>query len=338
MAPCCRWKSRSPWVSTRASRACGWSCPRARARIRSSSPPPPWRGRSRRPVRCPGRNCSRRSPSASPRPPPGGMRCLALVRIDKFAALERVVGATASEEVITEVARLLKETLTPKEVVGRFGGVRFLALLERGNEHDISAWSERLLSRVQRHVMRVHDKSVAVTCTIGLSVVSPGDTRLDAVIADAIESARKGSARGGNQSISSGPRRQRQPRHVLRPGVGQAHQGGAHGEPLPPGAAADREPAGRGSGHVRRAGAHDRPAGQGSAALGVHGRRRPQRPAEEHRSLGGRRLAVLRRAEEAPVPVRAPVARERARLRLRSSGSTTTCAPAAPTRSACASR
>jgi diguanylate cyclase (GGDEF)-like protein/PAS domain S-box-containing protein len=136
-------------------------------------------------------------------PAAGGMRCLALVRIDKFGALERVIGATASEEVITEVARLLKETLTPREVVGRFGGVRFLALLERGNEHDISAWSERLLSRVQRHVMRIHDKSVAVTCTIGLSVVSPGDTRLDAVIQDAIESARKGSARGGNQSISS---------------------------------------------------------------------------------------------------------------------------------------
>ena len=136
-------------------------------------------------------------------PSPGGMRCLALVRIDKFAALERAIGATASEEVITQVARLLKDTLHPKEIAGRFGGVRFLALLERGNEHDISAWSERMLARVQRHVMHVRDKSVSVTCTIGLSVVSPGDPQLDAVIQDAIESARKGTARGGNQSISS---------------------------------------------------------------------------------------------------------------------------------------
>lgn len=136
-------------------------------------------------------------------PSPGGMRCLALVRVDKFAALERSVGATASEEVLTEVARLLKETLHPKEIAGRFGGVRFLALLERGNEHDINAWSERLLARVQRHVMRMHDKSVSVTCTIGLSVVSPGQPRLDAVLQDAIECARKGTARGGNQSIAS---------------------------------------------------------------------------------------------------------------------------------------
>jgi len=136
-------------------------------------------------------------------PSPGGMRCLALIKLDKFAALERVVGATASEEILVEVGRLLKETLSPKEIAGRFGGVRFLVLLERGNENDISAWSERLLARVQKHVMRVRDKSVSVTCTVGLSVVSPGEVDLDAVIADALECARRGAARGGNQSIAS---------------------------------------------------------------------------------------------------------------------------------------
>ena len=136
-------------------------------------------------------------------PSPGGMRCLALVKIDKFAALERVIGVTASEEVLLEVGRLLKTTLHPKELAGRFGGVRFLVLLERGNENDINAWSERFLARVHKHLLRVRDKSVSITCTVGLSVVSPGDVSLDAVIADALECARKGSARGGNQAISS---------------------------------------------------------------------------------------------------------------------------------------
>jgi diguanylate cyclase (GGDEF)-like protein/PAS domain S-box-containing protein len=136
-------------------------------------------------------------------PSPGGMRCVALVKIDKFAALERVIGATASEEVLVEVGRMLKATLHPKELAGRFGGVRFLALLERGNESDINAWSERLLARLHKHVMRIRDKSVAVTCSIGLSVVSPGEVDLDAVITDALECVRKGAARGGNQVISS---------------------------------------------------------------------------------------------------------------------------------------
>jgi len=137
------------------------------------------------------------------KPAAGGMRCLALLKVDKFAALEQTVGATASEEVLLEVGRLLKETLHPKELVGRFGGVRFLALLERGNENDINAWCERLLARLRAHVMRLRDKSVSVTCTIGLSVASPKDSQLDALIADAQECMRRGAARGGNQSIVS---------------------------------------------------------------------------------------------------------------------------------------
>jgi multidomain signaling protein FimX len=91
----------------------------------------------------------------------------------------------------------------PKELVGRLGGLRFLVLLERGNENDINAWSEQLLTRVQKHVMRVRDKAVSITCTVGLSVVSPGQASLDAVIADALECCRKGVMRGGNQSITS---------------------------------------------------------------------------------------------------------------------------------------
>jgi multidomain signaling protein FimX len=137
------------------------------------------------------------------KPAAGGMRCLALIKIDKFAALEQAVGATASEEVLLEVERLLKETLHPKELVGRFGGVRFLALLERGNEHDINAWCEQLLARLRKHVVRVHDKSVSITCTVGLSVASPKDAQLDSLIADAQECMRRGAARGGNQSVVS---------------------------------------------------------------------------------------------------------------------------------------
>jgi multidomain signaling protein FimX len=135
--------------------------------------------------------------------PSGGMRCVAILRIDKFAALERVVGVTASEQIVTEFARLLADSLHPKELFGRFGGLRFLALLERGNDNDVSAWSDQLLARVQKHVMRVRDKAVSVTCTVGLSVVSPGPAVLDAVIADALECCRRGTQRGGNQSITS---------------------------------------------------------------------------------------------------------------------------------------
>ncbi len=137
------------------------------------------------------------------RPSPGGMRCLAVIRPDKFSALEGIVGVTASEAILTEQARLIRESLHPKELAGRFGGVRFLALLERGNENDITAWAEQLLERVQKHLMRVDEKEVSITCSIGLSVVTPGHVKLDAVLLDALECCRKSVTRGGNQSLMS---------------------------------------------------------------------------------------------------------------------------------------
>jgi len=134
----------------------------------------------------------------------GGMRCLALIKLDRFATVERDVGAMASEDVLMGIATLLKETLYPNEIVGRFGGVRFLALLERGNENDIQAWGKQLVARVQKHVMRIKDKTVAVTCTVGLSVVPPGSPQVDAIVADAIDACAKGVKQGGNQVLTSG--------------------------------------------------------------------------------------------------------------------------------------
>jgi diguanylate cyclase (GGDEF)-like protein/PAS domain S-box-containing protein len=132
-----------------------------------------------------------------------GVRYFALVKLDKFATIERDVGAAASEECLTEFATLFKEHLNPKDIAGRFGGVSFLVLLERGNERDVEAWSEQLVQKSAKHVVRIRDKSLSVTCTVGLSVVTPNDADLDATIADAVEACRKGRHRGGNQAFTS---------------------------------------------------------------------------------------------------------------------------------------
>ncbi len=136
-------------------------------------------------------------------PSPGGMRCVALIKLDGFPAVERDVGATASEDVLMAYAALLKETLYPNEVVGRFSGVKFLVLLERGNENDIQAWAKQLLSRVQKHVMRINDRTIALTCTVGLSIASSSEPKLDAIVADAVDACGKGVKQGGNQVSTS---------------------------------------------------------------------------------------------------------------------------------------
>ncbi len=136
-------------------------------------------------------------------PAPGGVRYVALIKPDKFSTIEREVGIGASEEVLVELAKLLNAQLSPKDLAGRLGGVAFLALLERGNAHDVEVWSEELIARAGKLVLNVGGRSFSVTCSVGLSVVPPGASSPEAPIADAIESCRKARGRGGNQVATS---------------------------------------------------------------------------------------------------------------------------------------
>ena len=136
-------------------------------------------------------------------PAPGGVRYIAVVKPDKFATIERDVGVMVSEDVLIEFAKLLSAQLNPNDIAGRLGGIGFLLLLERGNEHDVEAWSDQLIARTAREVVHVGEKSLSLTCSIGLSVVPSSSTDPDPVIADAVEACRKAQQRGGNQSATS---------------------------------------------------------------------------------------------------------------------------------------
>jgi multidomain signaling protein FimX len=141
-------------------------------------------------------------------PARGGVRYFAVVKPDKFSTVERDVGLYASEDVLSAFTTQLREGLHPNEIIGRLGGTSVLVLLERGNDHDVEAWGAQLVARVARHVVPVGDKSLSITCSVGLSVMSnavaqpnPGAVQAaaDAAIADALDACAKSQQRGGNQ-------------------------------------------------------------------------------------------------------------------------------------------
>jgi len=131
-------------------------------------------------------------------PPAAGVRYLAIIRPDKFATIEKNIGAIASEQFLADFAVSVRSQLGPKDIVGRFAGVALLALLERGNAHDVEAWSEQLLARVRKTPYTIGAHSLSSTCSIGMSAVPVSDINLDAIVADVIEAARRARQRGGN--------------------------------------------------------------------------------------------------------------------------------------------
>jgi EAL domain-containing protein (putative c-di-GMP-specific phosphodiesterase class I)/GGDEF domain-containing protein len=132
-------------------------------------------------------------------PPAGGVRFMALVRPDKFAQLEKDLGVRQSEQLVAEYATTLKAHLGPNDIAGRLAGVAFLALIERGNSHDVEAWAEAVLARFSENVSTIGQKTVHSSCTIGLTAVPTAGSSVDAIVADVIEAVRHGRGQGGNQ-------------------------------------------------------------------------------------------------------------------------------------------
>ena len=128
-----------------------------------------------------------------------GVRYFAVVKPDKFATVERDVGLFASEEVLSAFTGLVREGLHPNEITGHLGGTSVLVLLERGNDHDIEAWGAQLVARMSRHVVTVGEKTLSITCSVGMSVAPNLQVDADAAIADALDACAKAKQRGGNQ-------------------------------------------------------------------------------------------------------------------------------------------
>jgi EAL domain-containing protein (putative c-di-GMP-specific phosphodiesterase class I) len=91
--------------------------------------------------------------------------------------------------------------MSPNDIAGRFGGTVFALVLERGSLKDVHAWSENALNRISENLFEVGDRSLSLTCSIGLAEMGEGTDRVE----DLIRSAEKANQRcrqdGGDKVI-----------------------------------------------------------------------------------------------------------------------------------------
>jgi diguanylate cyclase (GGDEF)-like protein len=130
-----------------------------------------------------------------------GVRVLAYIRPDKFSEIKNEVGSLASEDILSQLAELLRGLAAPDDLCGRFGGTIFTILLERGTLRDVEAWAENAVSRIADHIFDVAHNTLSITCTIGLAEVTPGADRVESLVRDAEKANQRGRQRGGSQVV-----------------------------------------------------------------------------------------------------------------------------------------
>jgi len=126
--------------------------------------------------------------------PPGGQRCLLVLDLDGFKAVNDTAGHEAGDLLLVEVARRLQSLLRTDDLVARLGGDEF-AVLVAGAEEDAIEAAQRVVD-VLAHPYRVGNRSFTVGASVGLAQLFPGGGQVAFRQADAALGAAKQAGKG----------------------------------------------------------------------------------------------------------------------------------------------
>ncbi|HET7228677.1 MAG TPA: diguanylate cyclase [Longimicrobium sp.] len=94
---------------------------------------------------------------------------VAMIDLDRFKAINDTYGHPTGDVVLYETARILRETAREIDMVGRYGGEEFIAILPNTTEEEAARFAERVRTAVEEHVYRDEATEIRMTCSSGVA-------------------------------------------------------------------------------------------------------------------------------------------------------------------------
>ncbi len=101
------------------------------------------------------------------------LSCLFL-DIDYFKCINDTHGHQAGDQVLSQVAGAIKKQLRSNDVLSRYGGEEFVALLSGSDESIALEIAERIRSSIEALLIQFGGQEIAVTISIGAATFIPG--------------------------------------------------------------------------------------------------------------------------------------------------------------------
>lgn len=92
-----------------------------------------------------------------------------MIDIDDFKSYNDKFGHLVGDVILREVAKAIKSNLREIDLVGRYGGEEFLAILTDTNKQGARFVAERIRDTVQNREIRAYDEKLKVTISIGIA-------------------------------------------------------------------------------------------------------------------------------------------------------------------------
>lgn len=108
---------------------------------------------------------------------------LVALDVDHFKRINDTFGHAAGDRVLSELATRLKRAVREVDVVGRYGGEEFVALLPHTDKDGALLVAERMRAAVASEPFRTEAGELPVTISAGTATARQGETDLDALFA-----------------------------------------------------------------------------------------------------------------------------------------------------------
>ncbi|MFH1035063.1 MAG: diguanylate cyclase [Pseudomonadota bacterium] len=127
---------------------------------------------------------------------------LAIMDVDHFKRINDTHGHLCGDQVLVQLAGMLKASLRTYDLVGRYGGEEFCLILPNTNLQDAMALVERLRCQVAEAQFEHGRLKLGLTVSLGVtcSESQPDDLRADTLLSQADEALYRAKTSGRNQT------------------------------------------------------------------------------------------------------------------------------------------
>ena len=130
---------------------------------------------------------------------------LLFIDIDHFKRVNDDHGHDTGDKLLRLVAMTLSNSVRPFDLVGRWGGEEFLAIVVNVNQEQLTHIANRARSLVAQSTLQLDDQSLGVTISIGATLAARGDD-VDSLVQRADELMYESKARGRNRITTEIPK------------------------------------------------------------------------------------------------------------------------------------
>jgi len=112
-----------------------------------------------------------------------------LADVDCFKNINDTYGHLAGDQVLTEIARRMAVHLRSYDSIGRFGGEEFMILAPEAKSSCPQALAERIRAAIQATPVRLKERDLSVTASLGVAIGGPGGAELQDALLRAADAA-----------------------------------------------------------------------------------------------------------------------------------------------------